>query len=37
MKMECKKCKHKTIMDYDTELQCYVCPDCGCEDYEDEE
>jgi len=31
--MNCKDCKHKTLMDYNTENQCYVCPDCGYEDY----
>jgi len=32
--MNCKNCKHKTFMDYNLELQCYVCPDCGFEDYD---
>ena len=35
--MNCKNCKHKTLMDYNKELQCYVCPDCGVEDYDEEE
>jgi len=34
--MNCNNCKHKTLMDYDPENQCWVCPDCGFEDYSNE-
>ena len=34
-------CKHETIMDWDEENLCWICPDCGKEEYvkifEDEE
>ena len=33
--MKCK-CKFKTEMDYNPELQAYVCPDCGYEYYPEE-
>ena len=31
--MNCKQCRHKTLMDFDMENQCYRCPDCGYEEY----
>ena len=35
--MNCKKCKFKTLMDYDVEQRCYICPDCNNEVYSEEE
>lgn len=33
MKCNNSNCKFETLMDYNEENQCYVCPDCGFESY----
>jgi len=34
--MRCGICEFKMIMDYDKELNCYRCPNCGFEDFAEE-
>jgi len=35
--MKCKYCKFKTEMYYNKDNECWICPDCGTEDYEEKQ